>query len=79
MAFRSKRAFRLLRAAGEIGTTQENIHDWLELDEENPGFQLLTEEETDPVIFFIFISTICIIKLFSYLFSTVFSFRAIFA
>jgi hypothetical protein len=32
----------VLRAAGETETTQENIQDWLELDEGNPGFQLLT-------------------------------------
>jgi hypothetical protein len=30
-----------LRAAGETETTQENIQDWLQLDEGNPGFQLL--------------------------------------
>jgi hypothetical protein len=28
-------------AAGETETTQENINDWLELDEEDTGFQLL--------------------------------------
>jgi hypothetical protein len=33
----------VLRAAGETETTQENIQDWLELDDGNPGFQLLTE------------------------------------
>jgi hypothetical protein len=32
----------VLRAAGETETTEENIRDWLELDEENPGFQLLS-------------------------------------
>jgi hypothetical protein len=32
----------VLRAAGETETTQENIEDWLELDEGDPGFQLLT-------------------------------------
>jgi hypothetical protein len=31
----------VLRAAGETETTQENIQDWLELDEGDPGFQLL--------------------------------------
>jgi hypothetical protein len=31
----------VLRAAGEIETTQENIQDWIELDEGYPGFQLL--------------------------------------
>jgi hypothetical protein len=33
-----------LRAAGETETTQ-NIQEWLELDEGDPGVQLLTEEE----------------------------------
>jgi hypothetical protein len=31
----------VLRAAGETETTQENIQDWLELDEGDRGFQLL--------------------------------------
>jgi hypothetical protein len=35
----------VLRAAGEIQTTQENVRDWLQLDEGDPGFQCLTEEE----------------------------------
>jgi hypothetical protein len=35
----------VLRAAGETETTQANIQDWIELDEGDPGFQLLTEEE----------------------------------
>jgi hypothetical protein len=35
----------VLRATGDTETTQENIQDWLELDEGDPGFQLLTEEE----------------------------------
>jgi hypothetical protein len=35
----------VLRAPGETETTQANIQDWLELDEGDPGFQLLTEEE----------------------------------
>jgi hypothetical protein len=43
----------VLRAAGETETTQENIQDWLELDEEYPGFQLLTEDETVAVVFFL--------------------------
>jgi hypothetical protein len=42
----------MLRAAGETETTQEYTQDWLELDEGNPGFQLLTEEEIAAVIFF---------------------------
>jgi hypothetical protein len=35
----TNRAFRLvLRADGETEFTQENIQDWLELDEGEPGF-----------------------------------------
>jgi hypothetical protein len=40
----------VLRAAGKTETMQENIQDWLELAEGDPGFQLLTEEEIAPVI-----------------------------
>jgi hypothetical protein len=42
----------VLRAAGETETTQENIQDWLQLDEGDPGFQLVTEEEIATGIFF---------------------------
>jgi hypothetical protein len=35
----------VLKAAGGTETTQGHIQDWLELDEGDPGFQLLTEEE----------------------------------
>jgi hypothetical protein len=45
----------VLRAAGETETTLENIKDWLELDEGDPGFQLLSEEEIAAVIFFIYV------------------------
>jgi hypothetical protein len=31
----------VLRAAGETETTHKNIQDWLDLDEGDPGFQLL--------------------------------------
>jgi hypothetical protein len=44
----------VLRAAGETETTQENIQHWLQLDEGGPGFQLLTEEKSAAVIFFIY-------------------------
>jgi hypothetical protein len=44
----------VLRAAGETETAQENMQDWLELDECYPGFQLVTEEEIVAVIFFIY-------------------------
>jgi hypothetical protein len=42
----------VLRAAGETETTQENIQDWLQLDEGDPGFQLLREAEIAAVTFF---------------------------
>jgi hypothetical protein len=48
MAFRSKRTFR---AAGETETTQENIQDWPQLAEGDPGFQLRIEEEIAAVIY----------------------------
>jgi hypothetical protein len=31
----------VLKAAGETETTQENIQDWLQLDEEDPQFQFV--------------------------------------
>jgi hypothetical protein len=40
-----------LRAARETETTQENFQDWLQLGEEDPGFQLLIEEEIAAVIY----------------------------
>jgi hypothetical protein len=54
----------VLRSPGETETTQENIQDWLEMDEGDPGFRLLTEQEIAAVLFFlfIFISSACIIK-----------------
>jgi hypothetical protein len=42
------------RAVGKTETMQENIQDWLDLDEGDPGFQLLTEEEISAVIFVIY-------------------------
>jgi hypothetical protein len=50
----------VLRAAGETETTQENIQDWLELDEGDPGFQHLTKEEIVAVIFFIYFHQHCL-------------------
>jgi hypothetical protein len=44
----------VLRAAGETEIAQENIQDWLKLDEGYPAFQLLIEEEIVVVIFFIY-------------------------
>jgi hypothetical protein len=70
----------VLRAAGETETTQQNIQDWLQLDERDPGFQLLAEEEIAAVIyiFCIFISLTYIIKFFIYSLIFFLSFRAIF-
>jgi hypothetical protein len=34
----------VFRTAGETVTTQENIRDWIELDEVDRGFHLVTEE-----------------------------------
>jgi hypothetical protein len=41
-----------LKAAGETETTQENIQHWLQMDEGEPAFQHVTEEETAAVIIF---------------------------
>jgi hypothetical protein len=43
----------VLRAAGETETTQENIQDWLQLDQGDPGF----EEEITAVILFYLLSS----------------------
>jgi hypothetical protein len=40
--------------AGETETTQENIQDWIRLNEGDPGFQLLTGEEFAAVNFLYF-------------------------
>jgi hypothetical protein len=47
----------VLRAAGEIETTQEDIQDWLQLNEGDPEFQLMTEED-----FFIYFHQHCLDK-----------------
>jgi hypothetical protein len=64
----------VLRAAGRTETTQENIQDSLKLDEADPRFQLLTEEETPAVIFvYLFLSAllhcpfICFLSLYLFL------------
>jgi hypothetical protein len=44
----------VLKAAGLTETVQENIQDWLELDEGDPGFQLLTETNCCSDIFLIY-------------------------
>jgi hypothetical protein len=44
----------VLRAAGETETKEENIQDWLKLDEGDPGVQLLTEEKIAAVVIFIY-------------------------
>jgi hypothetical protein len=42
------------RATGETETTQENILDWLQLDEGDSGLQFLIEEEISAVIYIFF-------------------------
>jgi hypothetical protein len=61
----------VLRATGDTETTQQNIQDWLQLDEGHPGFQLLTEEEiaANDISLFIFFRITYIIQLSIYLFS----------
>jgi hypothetical protein len=44
----------VLRAAGETETRPENIQDWLQLDEGDPGFHLLSEEEITAAKYFLF-------------------------
>jgi hypothetical protein len=66
----------VLRTAGETETMQENIQVWLQLDEGDPGFQLLAEEEITAVIFLYLFSSalhvllnfpfICFIRFFLY-------------
>jgi hypothetical protein len=59
----------VLRAAGETESTQENIEDWLELDEGHPEFQLLTEEEIAVAIYFyLFSSAIPILLNFPFIY-----------
>jgi hypothetical protein len=56
-------------AAGETETTQENIQDWLQLDEGDPGFQLLTEEEiVAMLIFYLYLSSLPILLNFPFIF-----------
>jgi hypothetical protein len=57
----------VLREVGETETTQENIQDWLELDER---FELLTEVEIAAVILFnLFSSAIPVLLNFPFTFS----------
>jgi hypothetical protein len=64
----------MLRAAEKTETTQENIQDWLQLYEGDPGFQFCNKGKIVAVIFllFIFITTIYIIKFSIYLASKFF-------
>jgi hypothetical protein len=68
----------VLRAAGETESTQENIQDWLDLDEGDPGFQLMTRRNCCNDIFFYFHQHCITITFSIYLFS-ISSFKAIFA
>jgi hypothetical protein len=54
----------------------EYTEDWLELDERDPGFQLLTEENVAAVISTYFISTAYIMQFLFTCFKVFLSFRA---
>jgi hypothetical protein len=65
MGFRSKRTFRLCWGQLErLKPHKKILQDWLKLNEGDPGFQLLTEEEIVTVVVFlsIFTSTAQIIR-----------------
>jgi hypothetical protein len=64
----------VLRAAGETETTQENIQDWLELDEEDPGFLLLTRRNCCIDIFYLFLSELPISLNFQFIYFFFFCF-----
>jgi hypothetical protein len=57
----------VLRAAGETETTQENIQDWLQLDEGDPGFHLQTEEIAVVIFFNLFSSALPILLRFPFI------------
>jgi hypothetical protein len=71
-----------LSAAAETEKTQGNIQDWLELDEGDSGFQILTEEETAAVTcFYLFSSELSIRILLNFpfiCFLSFLSFRAVY-
>jgi hypothetical protein len=56
----------VLRAAGETETMQESVKDWLQLDEGDPGFQLLTEEKIAAVIFFFYLFSSALLTLLNF-------------
>jgi hypothetical protein len=65
----------VLRAAGETETMQENIQDWLELDEGDPGFQLLTGGNCcSDTFFYLFSSALPELSIFPFICYVSFSF-----
>jgi hypothetical protein len=58
----------VLRVVGETETTQENINDWLELDEGEPEFQILTQQGIAEVIFRLFSSALLTLLHFLFIF-----------
>jgi hypothetical protein len=66
----------VLRAAGETKIMQENIRDWLQLDEGVPGFQLLTEEKIAAVLFctYLFSSALPLLLNFPFIYFLFFAF-----
>jgi hypothetical protein len=58
----------MLREVGQSKTTQEHIQDWLELVEEDPGFEHLIEEEIAARIFsHLFSSALPVLLTFSFI------------
>jgi hypothetical protein len=60
-----------------LGKLQENIQDWLQLDEEDPGFQLpasskFLDKDSTEIFLFIFISTTYTCYYISHFFSNLF-------
>jgi hypothetical protein len=57
----------VLRAPGETEPTHENIQGWLELDEGDPGFQLLTDRNCCSDIFYLFSSALPVLLNFPFI------------
>jgi hypothetical protein len=58
----------VLRAAVETETTQENVQDWLELDEGDPGYHLLTGRNCCSVYLFIYLFSAALLMLLNFTF-----------
>jgi hypothetical protein len=50
----------VFRATEKTATKEGNIRDWLQLDEGDPVFKLMTEEQTTALIFLIYYHQHCL-------------------